>query len=495
MKENLRKQKYDYVLMALIALGSCFRIFVCFQHNPMDHLVSDMLRHWMNGIHFPRGGYTAASDPILYQVYMYALERITWLNRFQVALAAALLSVLMPVPYYLAARNFGLRKTPALWVWVLIAWTPSLVTIYHYIMMETLLLAIDGLALWMTARYLKKGGTLGFLLSVACWTLAALTKPTVIPLAGICVLWTLWKRMPSLAAMATAVVMVIVLLLPQAIRSKVRLGFIAPFGNPWLTKIQHRAGKRGIEVYLHSPGDQGLQVSESDYKLIFVSPSCSVEPLWPFSHWMIRRAHDYSLFVVSIDSSRGAADWKESYESLHVGSREWLAQWGENIVTFLFAPSWPDSMMSKQEWDDWLTYVTRWMWAPLIVFILISNGREFLHRRFELVPVAVTLFTLFLLFQNVATAEGRYRKPLEPFLLLNLVWIFGKHAANGAGSETGDKLASAEKVQAQAQAPELANPTTHFSWPSGSLSFQRPLPFRLALRRQRDVDRPFLFCT
>ena len=40
-----------------------------------------------------------------------------------------------------------------------------------------------------------------------------------------------------------------------------------------------------------------------------------------------------------------------------------------------------------------------------------------------MLPVAVTLFTLFLALQNVVTFEGRYRKPLEPLLLLNFVWI------------------------------------------------------------------------
>jgi Dolichyl-phosphate-mannose-protein mannosyltransferase len=486
MKGFLSKHKQDTVLMMLIVLGSCLRVFVCLQHNPMDYLFSDPLRHWMNGLKFPRGGYTAASDPILYQVYMYAVERITWLNKFEVGLFSAALSVLMPVPYYLAARNFGLRKTPSLWAWVLIAWTPSLFTIYHYIMMETLLLAMDGLALWTTARYLKRGGTLAFLLSVVCWTLACLTKPTVIPLAGVCVLWSLWKRLPSFPAMATGVVLVVLLLLPQAIRSKVRLGFIAPFGNPWLTKIQHRSGARGIEVYIHSPGDPHLNVSDSDYKLIFISPSCAMEPLWPFSHWMIRRADGNSMFTMTIDSARGARDWKNTYDSLHVGWREWMAQWGENIVTFLFAPSWPDTTASQTHWDDWLTYVTRWMWAPLIIFLLIYNAREFLRRRFELIPVAVTLFTLFLLLQNVATSEGRYRKPLEPLLLLNFVWLVGGRAASLGGHKAEEVVASPEA--ASSVAPELTEPASRFAQLRELPSIWRSRNTCLSARHGREVD-------
>ena len=493
MKGSFSKNKYDLVLITLIVIGSCLRVFVCLQHNPMDYLFSDPLRHWMNGIKFPRGGYTAASDPILYQVYMYAVERITWLNKFQIGVSSALLSVLMPWPYYCAARNFGLRKTPALWVWVLIAWTPSLFTIYHYIMMETLLMVIDGLALWMTARYLRKGGTLTFLLSIAGWTLACLTKPTVIPLAGICVLWSLWKRLPSWGALATAAVIAVALLLPQAIRSKVRLGFVAPFGNPWLTKIQHRSGARTIEVYLHFPGNQQLNVSESDSKMVFSSPSCYIEPFSPFSHWMIRRAHQDSMVAVAIDSKRGESDWKDTYESLHVGAREWLAQWGENIVIFVFAPSWPDSTEWRTQWDAQVTYVTRWMWAPIIFFVLIFNAREFQHRRFELIPVAVTLFTLFLMLQNVATSEGRYRKPLEPLLLLNLVWILGKGGSAGNAESLEAAIPLAEKTGSAAG--ELVKPATHFSCVRELLPMQRSVNQGFALRQSRDVDRDILLAT
>ena len=155
---HFSKQPIQYkLLVLLIAAASCVRVFVCFQHNPMDYLWSDPLRHWMNGVRFPRGGYTGAGDPIAYQVYVFVLHRLTGGNKLLVGLASAVLSVLMPWTYYRAARNFGVRKIPALWVWALIAWTPSLLTIYHYIMMETLLLLLEGAALWMSDTCVREG--------------------------------------------------------------------------------------------------------------------------------------------------------------------------------------------------------------------------------------------------------------------------------------------------------------------------------------------------
>ncbi len=406
------------VVLFLILAASCFRVFICFQHNPMDYLASDMARHWSDGVNFPA---TGLSDPILYQVYIYLLSHLTGGQRLLIALASSLLSVFMPWTYYRAAREFGLKETAALWVWALIAWTPSLLVIYHYIMMETLLLLLEGVALWMTGRYLRKGGTRPFLDMVFFWTLAALTKPTVIPLAGICVLWCIWKKLPSLRTVGFGALVVVLLLLPSAIRSKAQLGFVAPFGNSWFIKIQHRSGARTIYLNFYTHPNIFNRNPVADDEFHSTSPSCYVKPLSPLSDWELRRSSDTSRIVMFIDSANGEQDWKNRYAALNVSRQEWLAQWRENMVYFLFAPSWPESIVL--EWDGHMELEARWMWAPLIVFVLIANLWGFLHRRLYLIPVAVTLFALFLALQNVVTFEGRYRKPLEPLLMLNLVWV------------------------------------------------------------------------
>src|ERR1039457_3081715 len=69
------------LLLLLIVAASCVRVFVCFQHNPLDYLSSDMLRHWNNGVRFPGGGYTGAGDPIVYQVYVFVLHKLAADNK------------------------------------------------------------------------------------------------------------------------------------------------------------------------------------------------------------------------------------------------------------------------------------------------------------------------------------------------------------------------------------------------------------------------------
>jgi hypothetical protein len=407
----------------LIFAASCLRIFCCFQHNPMDYVFSDMLRHWNNGLAFPRGGYAGAGDPIVYQVYIFVLQRVVHQNRYLIALASALMSVLMPYTFYRAAREFGLGKVPALWAWALIALTPSLIGIFHYIMTETMLLLLEGLALWMTGRYLRKGGRNAFLVMIFCWTIAALTKPTVVPLAAICVLWSWWKKKTPITTLALAVVMAIVMLIPQAIRTKVEFGIYAPFGNPWLTKIMLRSGARVTQIHYIGHVDRRWSVETKDGDFYFTSPSCYIPPFEPLSRWCIRRSSENSIAKLTINSAHGERDWKQAYDSMNDDPDEWTAQWRENIILFFFEPSWPET--SVGQWEGVLQYHTRWMWAPLILIVFLLNAREFLHRRFDLIPIAVTLFTLTMAFQNSVLMEGRYRKPVEPVLLLNLVWILG----------------------------------------------------------------------
>ena len=82
------------------------------------------------------------------------------------------------------------------------------------------------------------------------------------------------------------------------------------------------------------------------------------------------------------------------------------------------------------------------MWAPLIAVVLIWNAYMFVKGRFHLLPVAVTIFALLLILQNVVTAEGRYRKPLEPLLLMNLVWLISTRGGDGQ-----DKLENLESAE------------------------------------------------
>jgi uncharacterized membrane protein YoaK (UPF0700 family) len=88
------------------------------------------------------------------------------------------------------------------------------------------------------------------------------------------------------------------------------------------------------------------------------------------------------------------------------------------------------------------------MWAPLILFVFVCNAREFARRRFDLIPVATTVLTLVLGLQNAMLMEGRYRKPVEPLLLLNAVWLLSRkpHRAAESDGEAGLRRSETPEV-------------------------------------------------
>ena len=232
--------------------------------------------------------------------------------------------------------------------------------------------------------------------------------------------------------------------MPQAIRSKVELGFVAPFGNPWLTRIMLRSGARMTYVHFYTHADEQLHFRShaKDADMDFGSPSGFQQPLAPLSSWAMRRAYVDSKVHVIINSANGERDWKQACASFNVDRDEWWAQWRENVVLFFFASSWPDS--SSGNWDGRLEYWGRWLWAPLIVVVFVLNARQFARGRFDLIPVAVTLFTLVMALQNAVLTEGRYRKPVEPVLLLNLVWVLGAGATRSLPAVSDQTLSTAE---------------------------------------------------
>jgi hypothetical protein len=101
-------------------------------HDPEDYLFSDPLRHWVNGANLWSPNFMGASDPILYQCYVWLIRGAAQDGRSSIGLLCGLLAAFMPWTYYRAALELGFSRTRALAAWAMITWTPSLVTIYHY---------------------------------------------------------------------------------------------------------------------------------------------------------------------------------------------------------------------------------------------------------------------------------------------------------------------------------------------------------------------------
>jgi hypothetical protein len=315
----------------------------------------------------------------------------------------------MPWLYYRAAREFSIPKEYSLLLWALIAWIPSLFTIYSFFLNETLLITLMGLALWTTGRSIRKRTVGAFLVAVLVWTLAILTKRTCLPVAIILLAYAWWVGTRQLRTVLYAGLLIFALTAPNACRSRSLIGFPAPLGSGVIAALQHKSWATRI------------QITWDQVNLEFGSPSSYIAPLAPLSDWRTKPGREDSTFAIDVSRANGFRDWKAASDSISADPSSWFRRWHENILLFLFAPSWPES--NDTFWIGRINLWQKWLWAPLIAAILAGNLVFALRGRFHVVAIATTVLALLLLFQNEYPMEGRYRKPLEPLILFNIVWL------------------------------------------------------------------------
>jgi hypothetical protein len=154
-----------YALYIAVAIGSLYRIFHVFEFNPLDHIFSDPERHWEQGTEVVRTDPMPLTDPVLYQIYIGALAKLSLQIPSLVAFYTALLSLLMPWAWYRFFRELQPSKLAAVTGWAVITWLPSWNGIYSFFMQETLMLPLLGGALWATWRCQRKRTLQSFLLS------------------------------------------------------------------------------------------------------------------------------------------------------------------------------------------------------------------------------------------------------------------------------------------------------------------------------------------
>jgi hypothetical protein len=397
------------LLLGAALSGTLARFLSCIIFNPMQHLYSDMGRHWKNGVQFLDPWRFGGIDPIFYQIYLFVVRCFTAENHLLIGAVTGGLSAVMPWFYYRAAREFSIPKEYSLLLWALIAWIPSLFTIYSFFLNETLLITLMGLALWTTGRSIRKRTVGAFLVAVLVWTLAILTKRTCLPVAIILLAYAWWVGPRQLRTVLYAGLLIFALIAPNAFRSRSLIGFPAPLGSGVIAALQHKSWATRI------------QITWDQVNLEFGSPSSYIAPLAPLSDWRTKPGREDSTFAIDVSRANGFRDWKAASDSIPADPSSWFRRWHENILLFLFAPSWPES--NDTFWIGRINLWQKWLWAPLIAAVLAGNLVLALRGRFHVVAIATTVLALLLLFQNEYPMEGRYRKPLEPFLLFNIVWL------------------------------------------------------------------------
>ncbi len=355
-------------------------------------------------------------DSFLFQFWLYLWRDLTDDHSLLLQASAAILCALMPVSWWLFCREL-LPKYWAIAVGVVIAICPSFLTIYGYFISETLLLPLMGLAVFFTARCFFKPSLFWFLAAGIFWTLAALTRYVAMPLGVICIVLLLFRmNRPVLHALILAVPVCGMLYL-SAWHGYRSIGFYAPFGVPEMNAILARSQA------------SRLQIIHDHYTKWFRSPSLSEKPMAPFSQW---RISDIKRPVyIELEKQEGKDAWERALAKYPVTVEGYLRQIKNNVIFLFFGPSWPDSWPERWNEEKASTaesHVNKWLrfiWAPLGIFVIAGSlcyrrKQDVLHYGFIL---ATMLLMLALSIQFTSVLEGRYRKPLEPMLIVSAALI------------------------------------------------------------------------
>ncbi len=430
-KHSLQRKKVmgisiTILLWALFLGVLGMRVWFPHYFSPLDHLFSDPLRHWNHAQRLSGEYFMGGVDPKFYQWFLRPIYLWWQGERGATQWAIGILCSGTALVWYLAAREL-LTTRWALAAGILIGLTPSLLIIYGYFMTETLLLFMMGLAWWLSLVAWRKRSVIWFILAVAAWWGAILTRFVAFP-PGMIVMIFLWWRLPrKWLTTPFALIVTAALLYPAAIYTKERINVFTPFSYNILNRIYLQSQFRALRLD-----------TDGGYVYIYESPSFSVRPLEPFSDYHIIKRED--IFTFYVDRRYGTDDWDYAYQiaSANYGWRAYVADVIDNIIHVLFAPSWPDSGSDPDiHWLFYVGYYSRWMWMPLILLTLVGVSYRKLPERQMLFVGSTALLLLALFFQNTGTMEGRFRKPVEPMLLLSACIIAARRREGGVYTLSG----------------------------------------------------------
>lgn len=425
VKRMSKRSLLSYIFAyGILLLGNIYTCIFIFSANPLNHIGSDMHRHWAQGIDALRLDPMSMTDPIMYQLYIGALAKLSLQIPALVAFYTSLLAVLGPWLWYRFFRELQPSRLVAFWGWAALSVLPSWTTIYAYFMQETLLIPMLGAALYATWRCKRKKTTSSFAVAVFLWILAGLTRGICIPLAAVCCTWLWFEHRNKLRYAGAGLAILLLILGPLVYRSYQVVGFFAPHGIGELSFIYAKSGKREIHLSYHRQGAR--------WGYGFANPSMGLEPFKPVSDWSSQRE---GVVKVDIDIDKGKDDWNRAHQENPLSWDKYLWILKENMIYTFFGPSWPDTNSTRAL--EILNYHMRWIWAPLT---LAAIALTFVRRRrisgnWMFVGVIMAWFFVQVL-APISVNEGRYRKPYEGLLIGYFVLLLGARINGGAASRS-----------------------------------------------------------
>lgn len=393
------------VAYTIIVCSNAYTVYFIFDVNPLSHIWSDPARHWVQGIDALRLDPMQMTDPVLYQLYIGIIAKLSLKLPALVAYYTSCLALVGTWIWYKFFRELQHSKLVALVGWAFLSALPSWTSIYAYFMQETLLIPMLGAALYSTWRCKRKGTVASFYLMVFVWILAGLTRGICIPLAAVSCTWLWFEQDKKITKGLCSALVLLLVMGPLVYRSYSIVGIFAPHGIGHLSFLYAKSGNRDIQIHYKRKG--------AEWTYGFSNPSMGLKPFSPLSDWTSERK---GLAKVFINLDNGKADWDTAHERYKLTLEKYLWITKENFFYIFFAPSWPDS--NRARIIENANYVTRWLWAPATIIALIWT--IWVYRQTKGSRLLFALIGIWFMVQvilPISVNEGRYRKPFEGLLV------------------------------------------------------------------------------
>lgn len=406
-----------FILRALcyfiILFGIIYRIDYIVEFNPMHEIWSDPARHWEQGIDVLRFDPMSQTDPVVFQLYIATLAKLTLKIPELVAFYTILLSVLTPWIWYRFLRELQPSKNAALAGWAALSIVPSWISIYGYFMQETLLLPLLGASLYATWRSKRKGTTAAFIAMVALWVVCGLTRGVSIPMAAVACTWLWIAQDKKVEKAAWSLLLLGLIMGPLTYRSFQIMHIFAPHGVGHMNMIYAKSGARSIEMQYEREGAR--------WGYIFQSPAAEAKPFEPFSDWQSQREGRVYAYV-NVD--KGISEWDRELAKQTIDFDKYLWMTRDNLALLFFSESWPDSNRARTIGE--INYQTRWIWALFFIACIIAAAIKWPQQKhYLMLPAIILAWFIVQGLLPISVNEGRYRMPFNGLIIAWIVLLFG----------------------------------------------------------------------
>jgi len=173
-----------------------------------------------------------------------------------------------------------------------------------------------------------------------------------------------------------------------------------PAAQQTLNRIYFESGKQKVVINFIFT-DRGAEFNQ---QIRCESPSIYDPPFRPFNYWKMTRAGEGSYTI----DLRNGSEVVSPAVSASPGDR--LNYSMENAIYFFLGDTWPTDDEYPQTLLDSLTAVSRWLWAPIAVYLVVTM---LFNRGAGSATIICLAYLLLFLCQQTIVMEGRYRMPWE----------------------------------------------------------------------------------